>query len=185
MSDPADALFSRVARLLRLNGTPIGWPVERAIGVTRAKWSLRHYNPGPGVSVRGPLLLDIRGDLRIGARVKFEWLGDKAFVRAPLQARLAAERGVTLRTLPRRNQRRRVSAAGRRAFAALRRVVETVNGQLTGQFKLGANRALTLAGLTARLHSKLTAHTLCLCLNRRLGRPDILRIKELAFPPPN
>jgi acetyltransferase-like isoleucine patch superfamily enzyme len=71
MSATADALVSRVARLLRLNGAPIGWPVGRAIGVTRAKWSLRHYNPGPGVCVRGPLRLEIRGDLRIGARVNF------------------------------------------------------------------------------------------------------------------
>lgn len=124
------------------------------------------------------------GEALLDAQLDLEALGDKAFGSAPRQARLAAERGVTLLTLPRRNQRRRVSAAGKRAFAAARRVVETVNGQLVDQFKLQRNHALTFGGLTARLHSKLAAHTLCLCLNRRLGRPDVLRIKDLAFPPP-
>jgi hypothetical protein len=37
-------------------------------------------------------------------------------------------------------------------------------------------------GLCARLYTKLTAHTLCLYLNRLLGNPDWLQIKGLAFP---
>jgi hypothetical protein len=32
------------------------------------------------------------------------------------------------------------------------------------------------------LYTKLTAHTLCIALNRLLGNPDWLRIKRLAFP---
>jgi IS5 family transposase len=125
------------------------------------------------------------GGALLEAQTDLEALGDKAFGSAPLAARLAEERGVTLHTLPRRNQRRRVAAAGRRAFAAVRRVVEAVNGQLADQFKVEVNHALSFGGLCARLISKLTAHTLCVCLNRRLGRPDVLRIKDLAFPPPN
>jgi IS5 family transposase len=125
------------------------------------------------------------GGALLEGQTDLEALGDKAFVSAPLARRLREERGVTLHTLPRRNQRRRVSAAGRRAFAAVRRVIETVNGQLTDQFKVEVNHALSLGGLCARLISKLTAHTLCVCLNWRLGRPDVLRIKDLAFPPPN
>jgi hypothetical protein len=35
---------------------------------------------------------------------------------------------------------------------------------------------------TLRLYTKLTAHTLCLYRNRRLGNPDWLQIKGLAFP---
>jgi IS5 family transposase len=127
------------------------------------------------VTAGGELLEDQR-DLEV--------LGDKAFVSAPLQARLRTERGVTLQTLPRRNQARRVSAAGKRAFAAARRVVETVASQLADQFHVELNRALSFGGLCARLYTKLAAHTLCLCLNRRLGVPDVLQIKALAFPPP-
>jgi IS5 family transposase len=125
------------------------------------------------------------GGALLAGQAGLEVLGDKAFVSAPLQARLAEERGVELRTLPRRNQQRRVSAAGKRAFAAARRVVETVGSQLADQFKIEVNHALSFGGLCARLIAKLTAHTLCLCLNRRLGVADALRIKDLAFPPPN
>jgi hypothetical protein len=32
------------------------------------------------------------------------------------------------------------------------------------------------------LYTKLTAHTLCIYLNRLLDNPDWLRIKALAFP---
>jgi hypothetical protein len=32
------------------------------------------------------------------------------------------------------------------------------------------------------LYTKLTAHTLCIYLNRLLGKPDFLQIKTLAFP---
>jgi maltose O-acetyltransferase len=71
MSRSSDALLSRMGRLLHLRRTPMGLPVKRAIGVTRAKWSLRGYNAGPGVSVQGPLVLDVEGELRIGARVNF------------------------------------------------------------------------------------------------------------------
>lgn len=125
------------------------------------------------------------GGTLLETQAGLEVLGDKAFVSAPLARRLAEERGVALRTLPRRNEKRRVSAAGRRAFAAIRRVVETVNGQLAEQCKIAVNHALTFGGLCARLISKLTAHTLCVCLNWRLGRPDVLQIKALAFPPAN
>jgi len=36
--------------------------------------------------------------------------------------------------------------------------------------------------LCARLASKLTAHTLCIYINRLLGKADALQIKALAFP---
>ena len=39
-----------------------------------------------------------------------------------------------------------------------------------------------LQGLCTRLYAKLTAHTLCIYLNRLIGKPDFLRIKSLAFP---
>jgi hypothetical protein len=67
-------------------------------------------------------------------------------------------------------------------FKLAPKVIETVNGQLSDQFKIEKNRAHTFWGLTARLYTKLTAHTLCLYLNRLLGHADILQIKPLAFP---
>ena len=38
------------------------------------------------------------------------------------------------------------------------------------------------AGLCARLYTKLTAHTLCIYINRLLGQEDYLQSKKLAFP---
>jgi hypothetical protein len=47
--------------------------------------------------------------------------------------------------------------------------------------QIEANHAKTFWGLCARLYSKLTAHTLCVYLNRLLGCTDYLQIKKLAF----
>jgi Transposase DDE domain len=113
-----------------------------------------------------------------------EVLGDKAFVSAPLQARLLAENRLTLRTLPRRNQQVQVPPEETRAFNAARQIIETVNSQLAEQFGIEVNHAQSFQGLTARLISKLTAHTLSLALNRLLGAANVLQIKALAFPNP-
>lgn len=109
-------------------------------------------------------------------------VGDKAFVSAPVAERLAAENRVRLITLPRRNQRRQAPPAVRRLVNGARQIIETVTGQLTEQFHIEVNHAQSFWGLTARLLTKLTAHTLCLYLNRLLGKPEFRHIKELAFP---
>lgn len=114
-----------------------------------------------------------------------EVLGDKAFVSAPIQARLAAENRLILRTLPRRNQRVQVSQTAARALNAARQIIETVNSQLAEQFQIEVNHAQSFFGLTARLITKLTAHTLCVTLNRLIGVANVLHIKSLAFPNPN
>lgn len=111
-----------------------------------------------------------------------EVLGDKAYLSAALAARLWLERGIRLITLPRRNQTRQLPKPIRRLFNAVRQIIETVNGQLAEQFHIETNHAHTFEGLCARLHSKLAAHTLCIYLNRLLGKVDFLQIKSLAFP---
>jgi hypothetical protein len=111
-------------------------------------------------------------------------LGDQAFVRRPLAARLRPENAIHLLTLPRRNQHVRVSPAVRRLLSRARQVAETVNGQLAEQFGVEVNHAQSFWGLTARLITKLTAHTLSVYVNRLLGKADVLHIKELAFPAP-
>ncbi|RJP50276.1 MAG: IS982 family transposase, partial [Anaerolineaceae bacterium] len=59
---------------------------------------------------------------------------------------------------------------------------ETVNAQLSNQFKIEVNHAHTFWGLCTRLYTKLAAHTLCIYINRILGKPAFLQIKALAFP---
>ncbi len=126
-------------------------------------------------------------DVAVGAELLCEHadlavLGDKGYISAPLADTLRADCGVALLTVPRRNQRRQLPAAVARLLNGARQIVETVNDQLTEQFGLARHHAHTFRGLCARLYCKLTAHTLCLLLNRRLGTADWLQIKALAFP---
>lgn len=111
----------------------------------------------------------------------YTFLGDKGYVSAPLAEALATQ-GVRLLALRRVNQHTPLPAALKRLINHYRQIIETVNGQLTEQFGIEHNDAHTYWGLCARLATKLTAHTLCLYLNRLLGQPDWLQIKGLAFP---
>ncbi len=56
------------------------------------------------------------------------------------------------------------------------------NDQLEDQFRIGTNHAHTFGGLCARLARKLTAHTLCIYINRLLGKATAVQIKALPFP---
>ncbi len=114
-------------------------------------------------------------------------LGDKGYISAPLARALREERQVTLITPPRSNQREQRDPAFTRVVNGMRHTaqgapVETINDQLEDQLRIGKNHAHTFGGLCARLASKLTAHTLCLYINRLLGKADALQIKALAFP---
>jgi hypothetical protein len=125
-------------------------------------------------------------DLTVGAELLAEQrdlaaLGDKAYISAAAAAELRTAAGVTLLTVPRQNQRAQCSAAFAALHARWRQIIETVNQQLSGHLHVEENHAKTFEGLCARLYSKLTAHTLCVYLNRRLGNPDYLHLKRLAF----
>ena len=126
-------------------------------------------------------------DLEVGFEMLAEHthlttLGEKAYISAEKAAELWHTQRVRLQTIPQRNQHRQISAAARRAINTARQIIETVNGQLSEQFSIETNHAHTFWGLVTRLHTKLTAHTLCIYLNRLLGNPDFLQIKRLAFP---
>jgi IS5 family transposase len=126
-------------------------------------------------------------DLQVGvellsAHTDLSVLGDKAYISAAEAAELARHNRVRLTTLPRRNQKLQLPAAVARAINAARQIIETVNGQLAEQFHVETNHAHTLWGLCTRLLTKLTAHTLCIYVNRLLGNPHWLQIKALAFP---
>ena len=126
-------------------------------------------------------------DVTVGAELLREQydlvvIGDKGYVSGPLAAGLRAEREVDLLAVPRRNQRRQLPGAVRRRLNRLRQIVETVNGQLADQLHIARHRAHSFRGRCARLYTKLAAHTLCIYLNRLLGRPAWLQLKALAFP---
>jgi DDE family transposase len=108
--------------------------------------------------------------------------GDKGYISAPLVTALQEGRQITLATPLRSNQATTRDPVFVRLLNGFRQIIETVNDQLTDQFNVGRNHAHTFAGLRARIESKLTAHTLCIYLNRLLGKTDVLQIKRLAFP---
>lgn len=126
-------------------------------------------------------------DLEVGYELLAEHtnldvIGDKAYISAAKAADLWEQRRVRLRTVPRRNQAQQLPPAVQRVLNAIRQIVETVNGQLVEQFQIEVNHAHTFWGLCTRLYAKLTAHTVCVYLNRLLGNADYLQIKALAFP---
>ena len=109
-------------------------------------------------------------------------LGDKGYVSAPVADHLRKHNRIQLLALRRKNQKKQLPAWLKKVINTVRQLIETVNGQLTDQFNVEKNRAHSFYGLCARLHTKLTAHTLCVYLNRMLGNADVLQIKPLAFP---
>lgn len=109
-------------------------------------------------------------------------IADKGYVSKPLADELLESAGVRLIAARRVNQRKGLPEMLTRLINRFRQIIETVNGQLTDQFTIEKNYAHTFEGLCARLYTKLTAHTLCIYLNRLLGNPDWLQIKNLAFP---
>ncbi len=124
--------------------------------------------------VVGEELLDNHTDMDV--------FGDKAYLSAPMGARLRAERRVRLHPLPRRNQRVQVPDRVRQLINRVRQISETVNDQLTEQFNLEHNHAHSCCGLCTRVYTTLAAHTRCIYLNRLLGNAEFLQIKHLAFP---
>lgn len=109
------------------------------------------------------------------------FLADKGYVSGPVAERLE-QCGVRLIALRRDNQHEQLPPPLRRLNRRFRQVIETVNGQLADQFSIEQNEARSCWGLCARVYTKLAAHTLCVYLNRLLGKPDWLQIKALAFP---
>jgi len=126
-------------------------------------------------------------DLEVGfellsTHTDLQVLGDKAYISTAKAAQLWQENRIQLRTIPRRNQRKQLPLFLQHLYNSIRQMVETVNAQLSNQFNIEVNHAHTFWGLCTRLYTKLAAHTLCIYINRSLGKPDFLQIKALAFP---
>ncbi|MEO5951188.1 MAG: IS982 family transposase [Chloroflexia bacterium] len=109
-------------------------------------------------------------------------VADKGYVSNPVAEALLEGNRICLMTVPRSNQRRQLPQEVVECINRVRQIIETVNGQLVEQFNVQTNHAHTFRGLCTRLYTKLTAHTLCIYINRLLGKHDFLQIKHLAFP---
>ncbi len=109
-------------------------------------------------------------------------VADKGYISEKVARSLLVGNNICLLTVPRANQKKQLPPQVAECLNKVRQIIETVNGQLVDQLNLQTNHAHTFWGLCARLYTKLTAHTLCIYINRLLGKSDFLHIKELAFP---
>jgi Transposase DDE domain len=138
--------------------------------------------PLDGVIVRYDLVPAATAD-RAAAHTVWEpgcrYWADKGFFGEARQREWREIDGVDVRATPPRGARARWPRELRRRVARLRQLIEVVNSQLVGQFRLTRHLAKTLVGLVARVQAKLTAHTVGVYLNVLLGRPA-LALKDLV-----
>jgi IS5 family transposase len=117
-------------------------------------------------------------DVKVGAELLAQHthktvLGDKAYVSAKLADELRRCNHLRLTALRRKNQKEQLTSRMTQIINRVRQLIETVNSQLTDQLNIEKNLAYSFYGLCARLYTKLTAHTLCLYINRLLGKPVV------------
>ena len=123
-------------------------------------------------------------DTMLRARGGGVYYGDKGYVDDEWAKELREQAGVEMIAMRRKNQIVQLPEELQRQMARVRQIIETVNSQLVEQMHIQRHYAHTFLGLCARLYSKLTAHTLCILLNRQLGEEHWLRIAQLVCPQP-
>lgn len=99
-------------------------------------------------------------------------IGDKGYIGAFLKEELATAR-IDLQTPLRANMADPRTPGVVQRLTTTRRLVETVIGQLTERFHWEKIRARDRWHLTSRMARKVLAHTLCIVVNRLLGRSDL------------
>lgn len=108
----------------------------------------------------------------LASRIHGLAMGDKGSLSAFLKAELVGE-GIDLQTPLRANMADARDPCAVRRLVRTRRLMESVIGQLTERFHVERIRARDRWHLTSRMARKVLSHTLCIFLNRSLGRPDL------------
>jgi hypothetical protein len=110
-------------------------------------------------------------DARLVGIPQWTWVfGDKGFLDLEEQTALKAD-GVWLKTPLRRNMAARPEFQLRTEDNRLRRLIETVIGQLTDRFHIQALRVRKGWTLAAKWYRKILPHTICVCTNLKYGLP--------------
>jgi len=104
-------------------------------------------------------------------------IGDKGYLSSSLQQELRSE-GITLETALRSNMHDTRNPVKVKQLMRVRRLIETVIGQLVERFSIEKIWARDLWHLTSRLNRKLLAHTVCRWLNRH--SPNPLQFEQLV-----
>jgi Transposase DDE domain len=104
-------------------------------------------------------------------------IGDKGYICQELSKDLK-QHDISLQTAFRSNMKDPRSPETVRFLQRIRRLVETVIGQLSERFNIEKVRARDMWHLTSRINRKLLAHTVCYWLNRH--SPDPLQFNDLV-----
>ncbi len=107
-------------------------------------------------------------------------LADKAFVDESKQTAFKEKHGFLLLT-PRRAGMKATSFLLPKVAKGIRQLIETVNGQLVGRFKVQNLRVRKGWTLFAKWYRKILAHTVCVFLNLKFGRSPLDFEGLLAF----
>ena len=106
-------------------------------------------------------------------------IGDKGFIGQALAEQLARERSLKLETTAvRKNMRETRPEARRRHLGRVRKMVETVIGQLAERFHIERVHARDRWHLTSRIARKILAHTVAVVFCRQAG-DESLRFERL------
>jgi len=105
------------------------------------------------------------------------FIGDKGYLSQALKQELHGF-GIELETALRTNRQDSRPPSQVKLLQRIRRLIETVIGQLVGRFHFEKVWARDLWHLTSRLNRKLLAHTVCYWLNRH--QPEPLQFDNLV-----
>ena len=108
-------------------------------------------------------------------------IADKGLIGADYKNELLQCTGINLQTAVRSNMEEKRSKSFLKWLVSTRRLVETVIGQLTERFNIEKVRARKLWYLTNRIARKVLAHTICACINKKMGNP-LLQFDLLVKP---
>lgn len=113
------------------------------------------------------LLDSLLGNVPVGTTV----LGDKGFIDLETQRALNEQWGILVKTPLKRNMHDRPTFRLQPLGNRMRRLIETVNGQLTERFHVQALRVRKGWTLATKWYRKILTHTLCVFTNLTSGKP--------------
>lgn len=108
-------------------------------------------------------------------------IADKGLIGTAYQNELREFTGIDLQTAARSNMEEKRSKKFLKWLTSTRRLVETVIGQLTERFNIEKVRARKMWYLTNRITRKVLSHTICACINKKIGNP-MLQFELLLKP---
>lgn len=100
-------------------------------------------------------------------------IADKGLIGADYQKELLRCTNINLQTAVRSNMEENRSPKFLKWLVSTRRLVETVIGQLTDRFNIEKVRARKLWYFTNRIARKVLAHTISVCINKKMGNPPL------------